>query len=84
MLQICKELDIDPSQCIYVGDSPSDGHAAAAAGMPSVGVTWGSHPEETVTPAFTYTVQDTTELSFILLYLLGKEVRNLSLSAPFN
>lgn len=36
-----KKLGVDPSRCIYVGDSPYDLQAAKAADMPSVGVTWG-------------------------------------------
>ena len=74
LLQICDVLQIHPSQCIYVGDSPSDGQAAKNAGMPSVGVTWGSHPIETVEPAFTYTVHNTESLGFILSEILGKSV----------
>ena len=31
------------AQCFYVGDAPSDGRAARAAGMRAVGVSWGSH-----------------------------------------
>lgn len=72
LLQICRALDIHPSQCIYVGDSPSDGQAATNAGMPSVGVTWGSHPIETVRPAFTHTVSSTESLRTVLLEILGK------------
>ena len=37
---------------VYVGDSPSDGKAARAAGCKSVGVAWGSHPVENLTPQF--------------------------------
>ena len=72
LLQICKDLDIDPSHCIYIGDSPSDGQAASNAGMPSVGVTWGSHPVETVRPAFTHTVHDTDALGLLLMQMLEK------------
>lgn len=72
LLQICRTLDIHPSQCIYVGDSPSDGHAATNAGMQSVGVTWGSHPVETVRPAFTFMVDSTDSLRATLLEILGK------------
>lgn len=71
LLQLCNTLQIDPSCCIYVGDSPSDGQAAANAGMPSVGVTWGSHPMETVKPAFSRMVHSTEELGLVLLELLG-------------
>ena len=70
LLQICRELDIDPSHCIYIGDSPSDGQAASNAGMASVGVTWGSHPVETVRPAFTHTVHDTDALGLLLMDML--------------
>jgi phosphoglycolate phosphatase-like HAD superfamily hydrolase len=57
LLQICETLKIHPSQCIYVGDSPS-------------GVTWGSHPVETVQPAFTHTVHSTEALGLILSQML--------------
>jgi len=40
---IVSSLGVDVSQCVYVGDSPSDGRAACAAGMRSVGVGYGSH-----------------------------------------
>jgi phosphoglycolate phosphatase-like HAD superfamily hydrolase len=45
LLQVCQDLSVDPSHCIYIGDSPSDAMAAHAAGMPSIGVLWGSHSE---------------------------------------
>jgi phosphoglycolate phosphatase-like HAD superfamily hydrolase len=74
LLQICRELDIDPSHCIYIGDSPSDGQAASNAGMPSVGVTWGSHPVETVRPAFSHMVHDTDALGLLLMQMVEKPV----------
>ena len=37
LLLCCRELGQDASQCVYVGDSPSDGLAARAAGMKSIG-----------------------------------------------
>ena len=40
---VCQDLDLLPHECVYIGDSPSDGVAALAAGMSFVGVTWGSH-----------------------------------------
>jgi ribonucleotide monophosphatase NagD (HAD superfamily) len=43
---------VSPSEAVYVGDSPSDGAAAREAGMPCIGVTWGSHKKETLDPAF--------------------------------
>ena len=46
--QVCKDLAVDPECCVYIGDSPSDGLAAKAAGMGAIGVTWGSHSEESL------------------------------------
>jgi phosphoglycolate phosphatase-like HAD superfamily hydrolase len=46
LFQVCKDLSLDPSDCVYIGDSPSDGMAAHNAGMPSIGVLWGSHSKE--------------------------------------
>ena len=40
LLQCCRELGMDISSAVYIGDSPSDGAAARAAGMASIGVTW--------------------------------------------
>jgi phosphoglycolate phosphatase-like HAD superfamily hydrolase len=63
LYQICKELDVSPRNAVYVGDSPSDALAADAAGMPSIGVTWGSHPEDSLRKApFTYVVSTVDEL----------------------
>ena len=72
-LLMCSEiLDVEPSNCIYVGDSPTDGHAATAAGYYcSIGVTWGSHPPERVRPAFTHTVSSVDELRELLRALLA-------------
>lgn len=71
-LLMCSDLlGEDPGSCIYVGDSPTDGQAAKAAGYYcSVGVTWGSHPSQTVRPAFDYTVSSVPELETILRQLL--------------
>lgn len=46
LFEVCKDLQLAPKDCIYIGDSPSDGAAAKAAGMKAIGVLWGSHPEE--------------------------------------
>lgn len=32
LLMCCKELGLEPSECVYIGDSPSDAVAAQAAG----------------------------------------------------
>lgn len=51
LFQVCKDLSVDPSDCVYIGDSPSDAMAAYNAGMPSIGVLWGSHSEESLKKA---------------------------------
>jgi len=67
LLSICRELNLETNECIYIGDSPSDGQAATAADMFSIGVTWGSHPVDTVQPAFSKTVFSISELESLLL-----------------
>lgn len=73
LLQCCSVLGVNPAACVYVGDSPTDGQAAAAAGMPSIGVTWGSHPAENVRKAFTYTVDTVAELQLCIVKVLSSE-----------
>lgn len=46
LLLCCEEIGVEPSECVYIGDSPSDGKAAEAAGMSFIGVSWGSHSME--------------------------------------
>ena len=43
-LAAAKRLGVDPARCWFVGDSHPDADAAKAAGMRSIGVTWGIHP----------------------------------------
>jgi beta-phosphoglucomutase-like phosphatase (HAD superfamily) len=62
LLQCASSLAIEPSSCLYIGDSPTDGQAAKAAGMRSIGVTWGSHPSQSVESAFDVTVHDVPSL----------------------
>jgi len=51
--QVCRDLNhLDPSECVYIGDSPSDGGAAWSAGMRFIGVTWGSHSRESLESAW--------------------------------
>lgn len=51
LFEVCKELAVDPSKCIYIGDSPSDAMAAHNAGMRAIGVLWGSHSKESLLKA---------------------------------
>lgn len=41
LLQICRELDIPPSECVLVGDSEVDIQTARAAQVRGICVTWG-------------------------------------------
>ena len=41
LLLACRQMDIDPGQCVYVGDHPRDIEAGQRAGMPTVAVAWG-------------------------------------------
>eukprot|EP01063_Lacrimia_lanifica_P009221 TRINITY_DN16231_c0_g1_i1.p1 TRINITY_DN16231_c0_g1~~TRINITY_DN16231_c0_g1_i1.p1 ORF type:complete len:242 (+),score=69.85 TRINITY_DN16231_c0_g1_i1:59-784(+) len=68
LLACAAALGVPPEACVYVGDSPSDAHAAAAAGMPALGVLWGSHPEATLRDAsFTHLCRSVAELQRALL-----------------
>jgi phosphoglycolate phosphatase-like HAD superfamily hydrolase len=67
LFQVCQDLGLAPEDCVYIGDSPSDGAAAHAAGMPSIGVLWGSHKEESLRAApFTHICRTVEELQFLL------------------
>jgi phosphoglycolate phosphatase-like HAD superfamily hydrolase len=64
---VCDELGVSPAEAVYVGDSPSDALAAKASGMPSIGVTWGSHSEESLKKApFDFYASTPDELCQIL------------------
>jgi HAD superfamily hydrolase (TIGR01549 family) len=40
LVAVARRLGVEPADCVYVGDSVGDFGAAAAAGMPSIGVSW--------------------------------------------
>jgi len=40
LITVARALQIDPGECVYIGDSVGDFGAAAAAGMKSIGVCW--------------------------------------------
>jgi phosphoglycolate phosphatase-like HAD superfamily hydrolase len=67
---VCKDLEVDPKRCIYVGDSPTDGMAAKSAGMKAVGVTWGSHKLATMQASFDHICESVDELEQFLLQQL--------------
>lgn len=64
---ICNQLDLLPKDCIYVGDSPTDGEAALACGMKSIGCTWGSHSKESLKNKFDNIVNNVEELEMTLI-----------------
>jgi len=67
LYQVCEELHVNPCDSVYIGDSPSDALAADAAGMPSIGVTWGSHSVESLQQApFTFYASTPDELCQVL------------------
>lgn len=73
-LQLClAQLNLQPSQCIYIGDSPTDGQAATAAGMRSIGVTWGSHSTDSIVSAFTHTAYSVDELNMLIRRIFRTE-----------
>lgn len=43
---ICKELGLSPEQCLYLGDTDTDMKTGKAAGMFTVGCTWGFRTAE--------------------------------------
>lgn len=44
ILQAAAALGVSLDDCVFVGDSENDSDAARAAGVRSIGVTWGVHP----------------------------------------
>ena len=70
LLMCCEKLGVAPEESIYVGDSPSDGQAARAAGMKSIGVLWGANPEEKLRGEFDVVVDDVSSLILALREML--------------
>ena len=62
LLECCAAIGVEPAACAYVGDAPTDGEAARAAGMRAIGVSWGAHAREKVAPAFDVVCDDVPEL----------------------
>lgn len=46
VLHIARQLGVKPEECLYVGDTNTDMKTGLAAGMYTVGVTWGFRPRE--------------------------------------
>lgn len=58
--------DSSNGNIVYIGDSPSDGMAAQAAGMTAIGVTWGAHSAEALRPHMSYLCHTVEELALLL------------------
>lgn len=68
LLYAAKALDAAPVDCVYVGDAAVDVLAARAAGMASVGVTWGAGLRASLVAAAPDALVDTVvDLSALLL-----------------
>ena len=63
LVACCEQLGVRACDAIYVGDSPSDGQAAKAAGMRSIGVLWGANPREKLEGQFDVLAEDVRGLS---------------------
>ena len=74
LLQCCASINLDPTHCMYIGDSPTDGQAARAANMPSIGVTWGSHAADKVRANFDVTVDTVADLGDAIRRVLETEM----------
>ena len=72
LLKCCEQLHSTPFSSVYIGDSPSDGQAARACGMYCIGVTWGSHPLESISSEFDSVAHSVTDLKSLLLLWLNK------------
>ena len=64
--QLCSVLQVKPTNCVYIGDSPTDAMAATAAGMPCIGVTWGAHSADKLLPHVTHLCHTVDELAAML------------------
>lgn len=73
LLLCCDQLKVVPSSSVYVGDSPSDGKAARAAGMLSIGVLWGANGEAALKEHFDVLCEDVPSLIKELRALLTPE-----------
>ncbi len=67
LLLAAQLLGVAPADCMFVGDSPADAQAAAAAGMRGIGVTWGIHQrDEMVGMGFAQLIDHPHELLLVL------------------
>lgn len=46
ILLVMRELGAQPTECVYIGDSPADIEAGRAAGLPTIAAAWHSYYQE--------------------------------------
>eukprot|EP00457_Paulinella_chromatophora_P000907 gb/GEZN01000908.1/.p1 GENE.gb/GEZN01000908.1/~~gb/GEZN01000908.1/.p1 ORF type:complete len:970 (-),score=146.71 gb/GEZN01000908.1/:610-3483(-) len=66
IIMIGEKLATPLTRAVYIGDSPSDAKAGRAAGIPSIGVAWGSHTMEELSPYFDVMCADFYSLREVL------------------
>ena len=66
-LEIVRLAGVEPSECLHVGDSAVDIATAHAAGVHSVGVTWGFRPRSELVDAGAEFVVDSPERIFDII-----------------
>ncbi|MBX7114465.1 MAG: HAD family hydrolase [Myxococcaceae bacterium] len=66
-LEIASRLGVAAGECFFVGDTAIDMRTAAAAGMKSIGVTWGFRPEKELRDSGALHVVHTPEQVLALL-----------------
>ena len=59
VIQVLAELDADPAEAVYVGDSEVDVATARNAGLPMIGVSWGFRGREKLAAAGAEIIVDT-------------------------
>merc|ERR1712048_1112570 len=67
LMKCCQAMGLDPSDCVYIGDAPTDGQAASSAGSWGIGVTWASDNREALMPVCDCVVDRVSDLRTALL-----------------
>jgi phosphoglycolate phosphatase len=70
-MKIARQWELEPAEILLVGDSAADAGTAHAAGCPSVGVSWGTHPRDELETAGFGRIIDQPEELLELLEELG-------------
>ena len=71
LLACCEALRVAAEASVYIGDSPTDGGAARAASMRSIGVSWGANPRDKLDDYFDVVVDDIDSLIVALRDAVG-------------